>query len=197
MEIAILICCIIIIVLLIALFVKLSADNSTDDISELETEIEMLRESTANDGRNIINYITTQSESLRSAQERQSDRADGIFEKFRGEIGGFKAETAESLNKINRIITEKLRDILDTEFESVVKNMTELGKSLNDSQDVQRKATADSIKALEDKFTAIRGEILKTLNDIREENTHSIEKLRRENKESLDVINDTVNEKLQ
>ena len=90
-----------------------------------------------------------------------------------------------------------MRDILDTEFESVVKNMSELGNTLNTSQENQRKANTESIRALENKFAEIRNEILKTLNEIRLENTQSIDKLRRENKESLNIINDTVNEKLQ
>ena len=111
MEIAILICCIIIIILLFVLLIKISAGG--DDTEGLEKEIALLRESGISQTRHIEASVREQGESLRSAQERQTSRMDGVFEKFRTEIDDFKDDTNASLDRINRIVTEKLRDILD------------------------------------------------------------------------------------
>lgn len=112
-----------------------------------------------------------------------------------------RKDNQESLDKINSTVDEKLQKTLDEKLngisETVVKNMSELGKYLNESQDRQQKIVAEKLEKLEAGFEKIRAEIHSTLHDIRTSNSESMEKLRRDNQESLDKINNTVNEKLQ
>ncbi len=112
-----------------------------------------------------------------------------------------RKDNQESLDKINSTVNEKLQKSLDEKLngtsESVVRNMTELGKTLNESQERQQKSTEDKLEKLEENFDKIRNDINSTLKEIREANFESMEKLRRDNQESLDKINNTVNEKLQ
>lgn len=81
--------------------------------------------------------------------------------------------------------------------DSVVKNVSELGKRLSDDQFKQQQTISEKLTELEGSFNRIRTEVQTTLENIRRSNTESFEKLRSDNQKSLDKINDTVNEKLQ
>ncbi|MBR3570841.1 MAG: DNA recombination protein RmuC [Oscillibacter sp.] len=96
----------------------------------------------------------------------------------------------------------------ETTVTTVVRNMSDLGKGLNDAQDRQRDASDKRLLALEEKFDGIRRDILDALEKVRAENAGSLERIRRDNADSLeklradnqtslDKINQTVNEKLQ
>lgn len=215
MEIIILICCIIIIALLFILLVRLNQKNSwkeSKEISELKRQIEFLNQNNINQNNMLTNQIASQGDSmvkqisilgnsLRDSQDKQQSKSGEVLIRIESEMSRLRKENQESLDKINSIITEKMQSTLDDKlnkaFETVVKNMTELGKSLNEGQDKQQMATTEKLTKLEGDFDKIRIEILTVLDSIRKSNNESMEKLRKDNQDSLDKINNTVNEKLQ
>ncbi len=215
MDIIIIICCIIIIALLMVLLIKLNTLGSNSDkeeLNELKKQIEFLSRSNENQNKFLMDQMSRQTEatvnnisvlgsSLRDSQDKQQAKSGEILLRIEAEMNGLRKENQESLDKINSIITEKMQATLDSKinsaFETVVKNMSELGKSLNVGQEKQQKATVEKLSKLESDFDKIRMEILSTLDSIRKANSESMEKLRNENRESLDKINNTVNEKLQ
>lgn len=215
MDTVILICCAINFVLLIVVLIRLFKPNNdaySDKINELRNQIEVLNRTNASDnsrlldqtmrqGDSTIKQIATIGESLASSQERQQKRSTEIISEIKTEMSGLRTENRDSLNRINSVVTEKMQSTLDEKlnraFETVVKNMSELGKTLSDAEERQQKNTAERLEALEKKFELIRREINDTLTNVRNSNSESMEKLRRENRESLDRINNTVNEKLQ
>ena len=114
----------------------------------------------------------------------------------------------EGVSGENRQLMDQLARQGETTVTTVVRNMSDLGKGLNDAQDRQRDASDKRLLALEDKFDGIRRDILDALEKVRAENAGSLEKIRRDNADSLeklrtdnqtslDKINQTVNEKLQ
>jgi len=207
-DIVILIFCIIITVMTAFLITNKSNQNDNsnkNEIEELKKQIELLANNNSNQNRILMDQAARQNEitvrqlsllgdSLRDSQEKQ-------FAKIETEMNSLRKENQVSLDKINSIITEKMQTTLDSKlnnaFEVVVKNMSELGKNLNESQEKQQKSIADKLIKLENDFDKIRNEILATLDNIRKSNNDNIEKLRKDNQDSLDRINNTVNEKLQ
>jgi len=180
-------------------------NSNKNEIEELKKQIELLANNNSNQNRILMDQAARQNEitvrqlsllgdSLRDSQEKQ-------FAKIETEMNSLRKENQVSLDKINSIITEKMQTTLDSKlnnaFEVVVKNMSELGKNLNESQEKQQKSIADRLIKLENDFDKIRNEILATLDNIRKSNNDNIEKLRKDNQDSLDRINNTVNEKLQ
>ena len=103
----------------------------------------------------------------------------------------------ESVSGDNRQLMDQLTRQGETTVTTVVRNMSDLGKGLNDGQDRQREASDKRLLALEEKFDGIRRDILDALEKVRQDNSVSLEKLRTQNQNSLDKINETVNEKLQ
>lgn len=114
----------------------------------------------------------------------------------------------EGVSGENRQLMDQLARQGETTVTTVVRNMSDLGKGLNDAQDRQRDASDKRLLALEDKFDGIRRDILDALEKVRAENAGSLERIRRDNADSLeklradnqtslDKINQTVNEKLQ
>lgn len=215
MDIITLICCGIIIILLIVVLIRSNRqgmDSGIEEISELKKQIEFLSRNNGDQNKILMDQIVRQSEtmvkqismlgdSLRDSQEKQQAKAGETLLKIEAEMNGLRKENQESLDKINSIITEKMQSTLDDKlnkaFETIVKNMSELGKSLNEGQDKQQKASTEKLTKLEGDFDRIRMDILAALDSIRKSNSESMEKLRKENQDSLDKINNTVNEKLQ
>lgn len=196
----------------IALYLKLRKSGESREIALLKREIERLGQASAGENKQLMDQATRQSEttvnqisklgdSLRDSQDRQQTKAGETLARIEAEMNGLRRENRESLEKINSVITEKMQRTLDEKlnkaFETVVKNMSELGKGLNDAQERQQNATAAKLTKLEGDFGNIRNDILNTLEKLRTANAESMEKLRRENQDSLDKINNTVNEKLQ
>lgn len=197
MEIIILICCIIIIALLFILLVRLNQKNSwkeSKEISELKRQIEFLNQNNINQNNMLTNQIASQGDSmvkqisilgnsLRDSQDKQQSKSGEVLIRIESEMSRLRKENQESLDKINSIITEKMQSTLDDKlnkaFETVVKNMTELGKSLNEGQDKQQMATTEKLTKLEGDFDKIRIEILTVLDSIRKSNNESMEKLRK------------------
>ena len=160
----------------------------------------------------VVNQIVVLGDGLRDSQDRQQKKTEDAFGKMREDLNAFRQETGGQLTEVNRIVTEKMQEILDRKlndaFDTVVKNMSDLGKALNDGQERQQKASTEQLAALQAEFIRIRTDISDTLEKIRGDNTASLEKIRAENQSSLDKIrtenqssldqiNQTVNEKLQ
>ena len=216
MEIAILVCCAAMIILLIFILSRLSGIGGGGDSGELEKQIALLRDhlrdNSANESRQILDQIARQGaatvtqvsalgDGLRESQDRQQSKTEETLKEFHAEVAGLRKETGDQLTEINRVITEKMQEILDRKlnqaFDTVVKNMADLGEGLNQGQERQQKASSERLAALEEEFQKIRTDIRTTLDQVRADNMTSIEKLRAENQASLDKINETVNEKLQ
>lgn len=214
MDIVIVILEILILVLLGVLFLRKNGRPSSDhaEIAELQKQIELmghrmeqqsnlLLDQAARQENTTVNQIAALGNGLRDVQQKQQVQQDGSLRRMEVQLQTMRHENQESLDKINRFITEKMQALLDEKlnlaFETVVKNMSELGRSLNEGQEKQQIATTQSLLKLEQGFDKIRTELLATLDDMRRSNAESLEKLRRDNQESLDKINGTVNEKLQ
>lgn len=213
MEIVTLVCCGLNFVLLVVLLIKAFGKKTDNkEITELRNQLEVLKQTSSADnsrlmeqsvrqGESAVNQIIKLGENLSDSQNRQQTRTSEILDKINIEMKELRRENQQSLEKINGIVTEKMQKMLDEKlngaFETVVQNMAQLGKMLSDSQDKQQKITAEKLERLENNFEVIRKEINSTLINIRDSNSTSMEKLRRENQASLDKINDTVNEKLQ
>lgn len=223
METVILICCIAIIALLIVILIKQFAGSQTHGSDEIKNALERLSETRESDNRMLLEQSSRQSEStanqidrlgrgIRESQDRQQKASSETLTRIEEQMSGLRRENQQSLTDINKIVTEKMQSTLDeklnTVIQTVVKNISELGKTLGDSQEKQRGATIESLdkqerstaqklEKLGEAFENIRKEINSTLLGISTSNSEAMEKLRAENRESLDKINSTVNEKLQ
>ncbi len=171
----------------------------------------------------VVKNMSELGKRLEESQERQQKSTEAklekladLFEKIRMAVVAqldvirksndesmekLRTDNQNSFDKINTTVNEKLQKSLDEKLngtsETVVKNMSELGKTLNESQARQQKSTEEKLEKLENNFEKIRNDINSTLTEIKTSNFESMEKLRRDNQESLDKINNTVNEKLQ
>ena len=212
MEILILISCCLIILLLAVVLIRMNSGKNNRDLTELKNKLELLQQNDSNQYKLLMDQLARQNEtivkqisvlgdSLRDALEKQQSQTSGLLSKIQLEMNGLRKENQESLDRINSIITEKMQRTLDDKlnkaFETVVKNMSELGKNLNEGQEKQQNVIAERLIKLEGDFDKIRLEILSALDSIRKSNTENMENLRKNNQESLDKINNTVNEKLQ
>ncbi len=212
MEYAALGCSLLCLILLVVLLLRSGGGVRREELADLEKELARLRESAAGENRVLLDLVSRQGEAasgqlntlgenLRAAQDRQQFRSERRMEKLETDMDGFRKETGEQLAQMNAVVTEKLQEILDRKlneaFDTVVKNMAELGKSLSESQERQQKAAAERIAALEAEFEKIRADMLAALEKVRAENVASLDRLRAENRQSLDKIDQTVNEKLQ
>ena len=195
MEILALVCSILAVIIglvvLIAVIMQGSANKRME--TQLATLLEQNRSSSAQLNSQIEalrQQMMTFENNIRQAEElAQRNNAEAI-EKIHAEMTAFNQKTDEQLTEMNKIITEKMQNILDTKmneaFATVVKNMNELGNTLRDGQEKQRREIAEQLNTIKDDFAGIR-----------KENQNTLDKLREENQKSLDKINDTVNEKLQ
>lgn len=212
MDKMILLCCVIIIVLLIVILIKEFTRKRDNSAEEIKRQIERLSENRENDNRMLMEHSSLQGKStadqvermgrhIYENQERLLNNNKENLSKLGGEMSALRGDIGRNLEKINGVVTEKMQSTLDEKLnnlsQTVVKNFSDLGKSLSDNGELQRKSTVERLEKLELSFENIRREINSTLLNIRNSNSESMEKLRLENQASLDKINDTVNEKLQ
>ena len=211
MDIIIVICCVVIIALLIVILIRqLKPDDRGS--GEIKNALERLAENRESDNRMLLEQSSRQNEStvsqidrlgraIRDSLDQRQRSSSETLEKINDQMSGLRRENQQSLTEINRVVTEKMQSTLDDKLnaviQTVVKNMSELGKTLGDSQEKQRGATVESLDKLARSFDTIRKEINDTLISIRNSNFEAMDKLRSENRDSLDKINATVNEKLQ
>lgn len=181
METIILICCIVIIILLVAIFIRQFMGGG--DYCDVKSTVERLINMRENDNRMFMEQSSKQSEatlnqidrlghSICDIQKQQSKPLSDSIEKIENHMNSLRRENQESLNKINSTVTEKMQSILDNRLnnvnQTVVSNITSLARVVNDNQEKQRVATIESLNKQERSIV-----------------------------QSLDKINETVNEKLQ
>lgn len=171
MEKIILVCCAVIILLLIAVLVKLFKASDIKSIFEQmertrETDNRMIMEQLSRQSESAVNQIDRIGRDIREAQERQQKASVEAFGKIESEMNFLRRENQESLDKINSVVTEKMQNTLDIKlnnaFETIVKNMAELGKNLNDSMDKLRRENQESIDRIN---SAVNEKLQKTLDD--------------------------------
>ena len=153
MEKTILVCCVVIIVLLVIVLIKLFKASDSKALGDIKGLLEQMTRTREADNRMIAEQLSRQSDSavnqidriardIREAQERQQKSSSEAFGKIEIEMNALRRENQESLEKINSVVTEKMQDTLDRKinsaFETVVKNMSDLGKNLNDGMDKLR-----------------------------------------------------------
>ena len=202
MDIAILICCAVIIVLLIVVIIGLFRERGSRDI----------RDSVEATGRTVLDQLSRQNDSVSGMIERhvgllgdklgaeQKNLRDSVtdtLEKLYSEVTEMRNETRVGIEGINTIVTEKLRASLTDSNNGIVKNISELGRTLSADQEKQLRATESRLTKLEEGFDKMRMDLMDALKGMNEMNSANITKLTDENRRSLDRINDTVNEKLQ
>lgn len=191
MEIIILICSIICVVLLIYAVFKLSQNKNIDtqistlieqnrqENQQINSQVESLRQQISSFETNIRNLEENYQKENKEIMDRMANGMNDYYQKSQGQI-----------SELNQIVSEKMPTILDRKFgesfDIVSKNITQLGSSLNEGQEKQRKELSDQLNSLKDEFSGIR-----------KDNQTTLDNLREENQKSLDKINDTVNEKLQ
>lgn len=193
MDTVIIICCAVNLILLIVVLIMLlrpKKDAYSEKLNELQNQLEILKQTNSSDigrllevsshqGDSTIKQIATLGENLASSQDRQQNRNTEIISEIKTEMKGLRTENLDSLNKINSIVTEKMQSTLDEKlnraFETVVKNMSELGKTLSAAEERQQKTTTERLEALEKKFELIRHEINDTLTNVRNSNSDSME----------------------
>lgn len=196
---------IVIIVLLVVLLAAVLLRRSGGNTAALEKELALLREQLDSLTRQMRDDEARRSETeltrlgnvqrnITALQESHQKRTENALANMHGSMETFRQKTDGQVKEINAIVTEKMQKILDRKlneaFDTVVKNMTELGKNLSEGQARQQTAVKEEIGAL-------RKEMTDSLGSIRTENTAALDKLRTENQASLDKIDRTVNEKLQ
>ena len=161
------------------------SQRSLDGNKNLLDELARRAESTTNQIENL-------SARMMDFQEKQQNKINGALDKIQSEMAGLRSENRGSLDQINSVVTEKMQKTLDEKLngmsETVVRNMAELGKRLDEGQARQQKSNEEKLEKLADNFEKIRNDINSTLQEIRASNFESMEKLRRDN---------PVNEKLQ
>ena len=204
MEIAVLACCAVIIVLLIVILVRMGAKNGGD--------AEKIKDSVESGNRAVLDQLARQNDSVSGMIERhvgllgdklgseQSGMKTSLaenLEKLYAEMTELRRENREGIESINKIVTEKMQQTLTDSNAGIVRNVSELGRNLSTEQEKQLRLTEEKLKKLEDGFDKIRMDILGALKAMNETNTENMTKLMSENRESLDRINGTVNEKLQ
>lgn len=170
MDIAVLICCAVIIVLLVLILIKLNKpDNrASDDIKNAlesltktrESENRMILEQSARQGDAVVNQLDRLSRDMREARDREQRTTSDTLGKLGEQMNGLQRENRESLSGINTTVTEKLDARLNGISETVVKNMSELGKNLSGSQT----AMIDSLEKLRADNADSLGKINDTVN---------------------------------
>lgn len=188
-EIIILICCVVIIILLAAVIVLLlrKGRGGADNSGEIKAQTERLKEYYEDGSRDILDQLGRQNSTiadtvkqnvdilgsrLESEQKNLRESTTTAIKVIGDDVTGLRKENKESLDGIRSIVTEKMQETLNSRLESlnntITNSFSELGKGLREEQKNQ--------------LTIIN---------------QNMDRLRAENKESLEKINGTVNEKLQ
>ena len=202
MEIVLLVCCGINIILLLLVLWFVTRKHGT---AELEKQIALLKDTTTEGNRQLMDQIARQSEStlsqfsvlgdgLRTSLDRQQSKLEEGFSRFRSDMDSLRKETGKQLTEVNSVVTEKLQSILDRKlneaFDTIVKNMSDLGKGLNDAQERHQKASVERLASLEAEFTNIRSDIVDSMEKMRTSNSDNLERLQTE---FTNIRNDILN----
>lgn len=215
LKIFIAVCAVACVILLVIIWKKLSEIMShpqNSNTSEMKKQLEMMQQNLDHQNQMLMDQSARQSElsvrqisvvgnHLRETQAQQQARMQEILAAMQEDMYRLRQENQKSLMQLHAIVTEKFQTLLDQKmnqaFETMVHNMTALGKRLEEGQSRQQTGMEERLQNLEHAFGEIRKDILSALEKIRDTNEAGMQHLRQENQESLDRINAAVNEKLQ
>ena len=174
-------------------------ENSIRIINEkLFAETNLLINKLTEDTRNQLNKLTEDTRNqldkmafeTRNQLDKNASDDNQKLNKLNEDMLRSSKQTDEQIKEINKIVSEKMQDILTQKFndafETIVKNMSELSKSINDGQEKQKEEIKYQLGAIKEEFAKIHVE-----------NKETMDRIREDNQKSLDKINETVNEKLQ
>ena len=149
-------------------------------------------------GETLRNQMNVLESNIRSQEDAMQRRTEDSILKLQEEIDDYQKESNERLDEINKIVNEKIHEILDKKlneaFNTVVKNMTDLGASLSDGQDKQRKEISDQLGTFKDEFSGIRKDNQTALDQLREDNQKSLDKVREEQEKQKKEIAEQLNQ---
>lgn len=120
----------------------------------------------------------------------------GNTDKLENDIQSVSRQT-ELLEKEYKTQSDVIMGSVSRLNDSVVNSISKLGGDLRASQEQQQKAVNEKLLRLESEFNRISGELLASLEKIRQSNTESIEKQRSDNQKNLDKMTDTIAQRLQ
>ena len=212
MEIVILIISLIVLLLSVVIAVKVFSVKQDDKSIEINNNLIRLIEQNQNYNAQLTQQINNFSDTMRSnfgtlensiriINEKLFSETNNMIGKLTENMAANSKQTDEQIKEINRLVSEKMQEILDRKineaFATVTKNMTELGKSISEGQEAQRNEIKYQLNALKEEFSKIHSENKEAMDKIHSENKETMDKIRQDNQQSLDKINETVNEKLQ
>ena len=196
------------------------SDTMRNNFGTLESSIRLINEKLfadtnllisklTEDTRNQLNKLTedtrNQLDKMAADTRNQLDRSaaedNQKLTKLNDDMLRSSKQTDDQIKEINRIVSEKMQDILtqkfNNAFETIVKNMSELSKSINDGQEKQKEELKYQLNTIKEEFSKIYAENKEKMDQIHAENKETMDRIREDNQKSLDKINETVNEKLQ
>nr|MCR4609247.1 hypothetical protein [Eubacterium sp.] len=185
------------------------SDTMRNNFGTLENSIRIINEKLFAETNQLINKLTedTRNQLDKMAYDTQNkldkNAADDNQKliKLNDDMLRSSKETDEQIKEINKIVSEKMQTILDRKineaFETVVKNMSELSKAINEGQEQQKQDIKYQLGVIKEEFTKIYSENKENMDKIHRENKETMDRIREDNQKSLDKINETVNEKLQ
>ena len=223
MQTAILLSVIIVIILLIIILIRMFTYKNSESINELEksvvTLIEqnrnlslLINQNMSNLNESIRTYFRTLEDNIRIINEKLINDSNRIIDrlnedtssridKIYTEMNENRKNTETQLKEINYIVSEKMQSILTQKFNeafaTIVKNMSELSKSINEGQEKQKEELKYQLNTIKEEFSKIYAENKEKMDQIHTENKETMDRIREDNQKSLDKINETVNEKLQ
>ncbi|MBQ5312307.1 MAG: DNA recombination protein RmuC, partial [Oscillospiraceae bacterium] len=167
------------VIMLTAVIVLLLRKSPSDDMDRMRDYFDMGRKGLSEQigtqnssiNENVRQSVELLGQNLASEQKNLRESTSAALETLSGDMDAIRRGSREGIEEIRMIVTEKMQTTLNTRLDSlmsgITRNFSELGSSLREEQKNQL-------------------ELIST----------SMEKLRRENSESLEKINGTVNEKL-
>lgn len=120
----------------------------------------------------------------------------GSTDKLENDIQSISRQT-ELLEKEYKTQSDVIMSNVSRLNDSVVNSITRLGGDLRASQEQQQNNMNEKLLRLETEFNRISGELLASLEKIRQSNSESIEKQRRDNQQNLDKMTETIAQRLQ
>ena len=207
------ICCVVNLVLLAAvLIVMLTRDSGRKTKSALRSQTQAMKELYDSGNRTVLDQLGRQNGEISSAVKMNVELLGGRLESeqkgFRQsaeaslaamdvKLSAVQRDNREGLDSIRTIVSDRLREILAESNAAVIHSISELSRSISETQDMQLRTMTDRLQKLEADLGQIRTDMTAALADIGRANSESLNKLMTENRESLDRISGTVNEKLQ
>lgn len=141
----------------------------------------------------LVNIVVTRNSSRRAESKGLERSIEGVKRMVEETSRSGSYELSRTRDSLIGVVNQQFSNLSQNVNSAQKDQRDELSRNLNN----QRRETRETMEMITNNLTEIRTEILKTLADVKESNANSLKELRRENQESMDKINETVNEKLQ